>query len=304
MVAVADAVERRQGHVKSNGIELCYEDWGAVTDPPVVLIMGMGAQLVGWPPGLCDALVAGGRRVIRFDNRDIGLSAKLDHAGPVTSTQLAYLRAKLGMSVKAPYTLFDMAHDVVGLLDGLEISRAHVVGASMGGMIAQILAARHEARVASLTSIMSTSGARWLPEGKFRALKRLATAPPSREREDMIHHFSTTLKIIGSPGYPMTGEELRNRVTTGIDRAYYPAGSARQMLAVLASGSRVRLLRNISVPSLVIHGSHDPLVPVSHGKHTASCIPGARLEVIRGMGHDLPPRLLPRIADLILEHTA
>lgn len=295
---------RRSGYADANGIRLCYEDWGSLDHPPVVLIMGLGAQLVGWPEDLCQTLVDGGRRVIRFDNRDIGLSDKLSSPGHKTSTKLAYVRSRLGLPVTAPYTLHDMAQDVTGLLDVLEIDRAHIVGASMGGMIGQILAARHAERIASLTSVMSTSGARWLPQGKLKAIMRLGMAPPSDERDEMIEHFATTLKIIGSPGFPMSRDERRERAAIGLDRAYHPAGTARQMMAVMASGPRTHLLRRISVPTLVIHGSKDPLVPLSHGRHTARVIPGARLEIIHGMGHDLPPRLLPRLAELILEHTA
>lgn len=295
--------ERRGGKVAANGIEICYEDWGDPQHPPVVLIMGLGTQLVGWPEDLCRALVDGGRRVIRFDNRDIGHSQKLENSRNSTSVRMAYVRTRLGLPVRAPYTLFDMAADVVGLLDALEIDRAHLVGASMGGMIAQILSARHSERVSSLTSIMSSSGARWLPQGRLKALMRLGMAPPSRERDAMLDHFATTLKIIGSPGFPMSHEQRRARAAIGLDRCYYPAGTARQMLAVFASGPRTHLLREIKVPSLVIHGSKDPLVPLTHGRHTARSIPGARLEVIRGMGHDLPPQLFGRLTQLILDHT-
>ncbi len=297
-------IERRGGFAQSNGIRLCYEDWGAMDDPPVVLIMGLGAQLVGWPDAFCELLVEGGRRVIRFDNRDIGHSEKIDSAHAKTSSKLAYAKSRLGLRVKSPYNLYDMADDTLGLLDALQIARAHLVGASMGGMIAQIAAARHADRVTSLTSIMSSSGARWLPQGKIRALMRLGMAPSSSEREAMLEHFATTLRVIGSPGDLMTHEERRERAAIGLDRSYHPAGSARQMLAVMSSGPRTRLLRQIKVPSLIIHGSRDPLVPLGHGRHTARCIPGARLEVINGMGHDLPPRLLPRLAQLIVDHTA
>lgn len=296
-------MERRAGHAASNGIQLCYEDWGRLTDPPVVLIMGLGAQLVGWPEKFCELLVAGGRRVIRFDNRDIGHSEKIDSTYAKTSTKLAYAKSRLGLPVHAPYSLQDMADDVVGLLDALQIPRAHLVGASMGGMIGQIAAAVHADRVMTLTSIMSSSGARWLPQGQLRALLRLGKAPSSTERDVMLDHFATTLKVIGSPGFPMTHEERRERAAIGLDRAYHPAGTARQMLAVMASGPRTALLKKIQTPSLVIHGAKDPLVPLWHGRHTARCIPNARLEVIRGMGHDLPTGLLPQLATLILEHS-
>ncbi len=294
----------RRGVVQSNGIKLCYEDWGAEQDPPVVLIMGLGAQLVGWPEEFCQMLVNGGRRVIRFDNRDIGHSEKIETAHAKISTKVAYIKSRLGLPVHAPYSLNDMSDDVLGLLDGLEIPQAHLVGASMGGMIAQITTASHPTRISSLTSIMSSSGARWLPQGKIRALNRLGMAPRSNEREDMLDHFATTLKVIGSPGFPMTDEERKEKAAIGLDRAYHPAGSARQMLAVMSSGPRTRLLRRIKAPALIIHGSKDPLVPLRHGRHTAACIPNARLKVIRGMGHDLPPKLYAHLSELILDHTS
>lgn len=298
-----EAIRRVESKVQANGLHLCVEDWGTVGHPVVVLIMGLGAQMVGWPEDLCRAIVAGGRRLIRFDNRDIGLSEKLETHSIRASTHLAYAKSRIGLPVQAPYTLHDMSADVVGLLDALDIGQAHLVGASMGGMIAQITAAEHPARVATLTSIMSTSGARWLPQGKLKALMRLGMRPPSTDREVMLDHYATTLKIIGSPGFPMSRDERRERAAIGLDRAYYPEGSGRQMMAVMASGPRTRLLKKIQCPTLVIHGSRDPLVPLSHGRHTARCIPNARLEVIKGMGHDLPPRLLPRLARLIVEHT-
>lgn len=296
--------DRRGGTVQANGIQICYEDWGDEQAPAVVLIMGLGAQLVGWPEAFCKMLVDGGRRVIRFDNRDIGHSEKIETTHAKISTKLAYARSRLGLPIKAPYTLYDMSADVIGLLDALQIEQAHLVGASMGGMIAQITSAQHPDRVTTLTSIMSSSGARWLPQGKLKALMRLGMAPPSRERDVMLNHFALTLEVIGSPGFPMTHEERLERAAIGLDRSYHPAGTARQMLAVMSSGPRTQLLKNIKVPSLVIHGSHDPLVPLRHGRHTAHCIPNARLEVIRGMGHDLPAKLFPRLSDLILEHTA
>ena len=295
--------ERREGLVQANGIQICYEDWGAVSDPVVVLIMGLGAQLVGWPEKLCQAIVDGGRRVVRFDNRDIGHSQKFESFKSRTSSNVAYAKSRLGLPVHAPYKLEDMAADVIGLLDALSIEEAHLVGASMGGMIAQIAASKYPQRVSSLTSIMSSSGARWLPQGKLKALLRLGMRPPSTDRDVMLDHYATTLKILGSPGFPMTRDERRQRAAIGLDRKYYPEGSGRQMLAVMASGPRTQLLRKIRVPTLVIHGSKDPLVPVSSGRHTARCIPGARLEVIQGMGHDLPTGLLPHLSELILQHT-
>lgn len=292
----------RNGKVDIGDLHLYYEDWGKPDDPVILLIMGLGAQLVAWPDELVQMLVEGGYRVIRYDNRDVGLSAKIKNKERFQPIRNAYVRAKLGFKVRAPYTLRDMADDAVALLDALNIERAHVVGASMGGMIAQLIAALHGERVLSLVSLMSSSGAPWLPSGKLQLLLRMVTKPPSTEKDVLLAHYMKTMRMMGSPGFPMSREEMRARTLRWIERAYHPAGTARQMLAILATGSRVKYLRRIQVPSLVIHGKADPLVPASHGKHTARCIPGAKLELIPGMGHDLPPELLPRLADLILRH--
>ena len=296
-------IKPRIGQVDIGSLHLHYEDWGKLDDPVILLIMGLGAQLVAWPDEFVQLLVDGGYRVIRYDNRDVGLSAKVKNAGRFQPIRNAYVRAKLGFKVAAPYTLKDMAKDAVALLDALNIEQAHVVGASMGGMIAQLVAARHADRTLSLVSLMSSSGAPWLPSGKLSLLLRMVTKPPSLERDAMLAHYMKTMHMMGSPGFPMTREEMRARTARWIDRAYHPAGTARQMLAIMATGSRVRYLRRIQVPTLVIHGKADPLVPASHGKHTARCIPGASLEVIDGMGHDLPPALLPKLSGLILAHT-
>lgn len=294
---------KRSGQVDIGDLHLYFEDWGDAGNPVILLIMGLGAQLVAWPDDLVRRFVEGGYRVIRYDNRDTGLSAKIQ-AERMQPIRNAYVRAKLGFRVAAPYTLRDMADDAVALMDALQIDSAHVVGASMGGMIAQLVAARHGTRVHSLVSLMSSSGARWLPGGKLRLLLRMVTRPPSMDKDVLLAHYMQTMRMMGSPGFPMSREEMRARTLRWIERAYHPAGTARQMLAILASGSRVSELRRIQVPTLVIHGQNDPLVPVAHGRHTASCIPGARLEVIPGMGHDMPPSLLPHLAGLILPHLA
>ncbi len=294
--------EPRSGKVDIGDLDLHYEDWGDQAAEPILMIMGLGAQLVAWPDELMQLLVDGGYRVIRYDNRDVGLSAKVKNAGRFQPIRNAYVRAKLGFKVAAPYTLRDMANDAVALLDALNIQSSHIVGASMGGMIAQLVAARHAERTRSLVSLMSSSGAPWLPSGKLRLLLRMVTKPPSLERDVMLAHYMKTMHMMGSPGFPMTREEMRERTLRWLDRAYHPAGTARQMLAIMATGSRVRELRRIKAPTLVIHGRDDPLVPASHGRHTARCIPGAELEIIPGMGHDLPPMLLPRLADMILQH--
>lgn len=292
----------RNGRVDIGDLHLYYEDWGCETAPVILLIMGLGAQLVAWPDAFVRLLVDGGYRVIRYDNRDVGLSAKVKNRERFQPIRNAYVKAKLGFRVAAPYTLKDMAADAVALLDSLDIERAHVVGASMGGMIAQLVAARHGERVLSLVSLMSSSGAPWLPSGKLKLLLRMVSKPPSTEPDVLLAHYMQTMHMMGSPGFPMNREEMKARTQRWIERAYHPAGTARQMLAIMATGSRVKYLRRIHVPTLVIHGRQDPLVPVSHGKHTASCIPGAVLEIIDGMGHDLPPDLLPRLSKLILAH--
>jgi pimeloyl-ACP methyl ester carboxylesterase len=240
--------------------------------------------------------------VIRFDNRDIGLSGKL-HGAPRVNLPMALLRSFLGLKIHAPYRIDDMADDAIGLLDALGIRKAHIVGASLGGMIAQSAAARHTERTRSLVSLMSTSGDPRLPKAKPRAAATLlARRPPKGDREASIEFGVRVLKTISSPGYPPDEDDLRARVAAAFDRAYYPAGVARQLLAIMASGSRVEMLKTIRVPTLVLHGADDPLVPVEGGKSTAALIPGAELEIISGWGHDLPAALLPRLAERIADH--
>jgi pimeloyl-ACP methyl ester carboxylesterase len=287
--------------VRANGLNLEYESFGEPRDPAILLVMGLGAQLVLWPDALCQALAGAGYRVIRFDNRDVGLSTKLEHPRRPKLVRAA-IAARLGLKVKAPYTLNDMAQDAVGLLDALNVPRAHVVGASMGGMIAQILAARHEPRVKSLVSIMSTSGNPRLPQARLDLQLRLVRRPAGSDREALIEHSMETWRLIGSPHYPPSEQELRAKVERSYDRSSYRHGLARQTLAIIASGSRVPLLRRIQAPTLVIHGEEDPLVPVAAAYDLARHIPGARLEIVEGMGHDLPPALIPTFSRMILQH--
>lgn len=287
--------------VRANGLQIEYESFGEATHPAILLIMGLGGQLVMWPDGFCAGLARAGYRVIRFDNRDVGLSTKLDHLGKpaLLRASLAYT---LGLPVRAPYTLDDMALDTLGLMDALSIESAHVVGISMGGMIAQLLAGRHLARVRSLTSIMSSSGNPRLPGPTLPVRLHMIRRPARRDREGLIAHGIRTWRLIGSPGYPDTEAELREKVARQIDRNVHPAGFVRQMTAIMASKSRVPLLRCIQVPTLIIHGKQDPLVPVAAAHDLVRHLPQARLEIIDGMGHDLPRALLPRIEALILEH--
>ena len=285
--------------VTANGITLEYESLGDADRPPVLLIMGLGMQLVSWPDPFCQGLVQRGLRVLRFDNRDCGLSQKMDHLGKPRLLR-TLMRARLGLAPRAPYGLDDMALDSVALLDVLGIRQAHVVGASMGGMIAQLIAARHPQRVLSLTSIMSSTGARYLPQPKARIRRQLLRRPrdPS-DVEAVTQHLVRMFTLIGSPGYPTPPEELNERIRRTVERGYHPAGVARQLVAVIANGDRSPRLGRITCPALVIHGRADPLVPFACGVDTAVKIPNSRLVAIDGFGHDFPPQLFERMVDLI-----
>ncbi|MDB5797863.1 MAG: alpha/beta hydrolase [Paucimonas sp.] len=286
----------------SNGIRIAYEALGDSRDTPLLLIMGLGAQLVDWPDSFCELLVDSGYYVIRFDNRDSGLSERMDHLGK-PNLPLAYMKSLMLMPVNSGYLLDDMAADAIGLLDALDIPRAHVVGASMGGMIAQIMAARHPQRVMSLTSIMSTSGRRSLPGPLPRVREAMMARPPrAGDVEALVAHSMQLFRLIGSPGYPIPEVELRRRVGNAVGRGASRVGTARQLLAVTASGDRIALLPTIRVPTLVIHGSDDPLVPVFAARDVARLVPGAVLHEIPGMGHDLPPQLDVQLTTLIDAH--
>jgi pimeloyl-ACP methyl ester carboxylesterase len=279
-----------------NDVELCYETFGDPGDPTMLLVMGLATQMVGWPDEFCEQLAARGFFVIRFDNRDVGRSQKMDF--PVPTVKQLLLRDKRA----ARYTLEHMAADGIGLLDHLGISHAHVVGVSMGGMIAQTMAARPPDRVISLASIISNSGARWSGRPSPRMYPMLLKSPP-RDREGYIRHTVATFKKIGSTGFPPDEAELRRTAERSYDRGLNPAGSVRQLAAIIASGDRTPLLRTITAPTVVIHGDKDRLVPTSGGRATAKAIPGARLVIIEGMGHDLPRGAWPRMLDAI-EHNA
>jgi proline iminopeptidase len=279
-----------------------YESLGDPSHPAIVLIMGLGMQLMAWPDLFCQQLVARGYRVVRFDNRDCGLSGRAPGKKRV-NLLLAMAASALGLPVRTPYTLEDMAGDAIGLMDRLGIERAHIVGASMGGMIAQVLAAKFPQRVLSLTSIMSTSGNRKVSKPTKPARKVLLSRPTNpKDPESVIEYMVNMFGVIGSPGYPSSKEELRSRIGHSVRRAYEPAGTARQLLAIIASGDRRKLLHTIAVPTLVIHGADDPLVPIAAGRDTAQNIPGASLLVIEGMGHDFPEALMPRLAQAIADH--
>ncbi len=283
------------------GIKLAYERMGDPDNPTVILIMGLGAQMRIWPDALCYALVDKGYQVVRFDNRDVGLSSQLDdHGNP--SLLAAWLSTKLKRKAQVPYTLKDMARDVLALMDELKIDSAHLVGASMGGMIAQILAAKHKKRVRSLTSIMSSNTSPGLPGAKLDVLLKLARRPTPFNREAAIRYTMRMNRLIGSPAYPMDEMELRALAETSVERSASPTGFKRQLVAITAAGDRSHLLKKIKVPTLVIHGSDDPLIPARMGEDTAAAIRKAKLKIITGMGHDLPPLLVPKLVKLLSKH--
>jgi pimeloyl-ACP methyl ester carboxylesterase len=288
--------------ISANGIEIAYDERGSRDDPAILLIMGLATQMIAWPDALCDGLAAHGFRVVRFDNRDVGLSSKFEAAPPIDLGAVLQ-RVMAGEKIDPPYDLTDMARDTVGLMDRLVIERAHVVGASMGGMIAQIVAAKYPNRVRSLVSIMSSSGDPGLPQAKPEAMTAIMQArPDANDRELAILHGMKVYRAIGSPGFPTSDDELRLKVGAAFDRSYYPSGVGRQFAAILANGSRVGMLRGLSVPTLILHGADDPLVPVEAGRHTAALIPGASLSVIPGMGHDIASGLIPVLVEAIAAH--
>jgi pimeloyl-ACP methyl ester carboxylesterase len=264
--------------------------------------MGLGGQSIMWDEGFCEALAERGHYVVRYDNRDVGLSTKFDAAGIPNVLELMQQSAA-GAKPAVPYTLDDMADDAAGLLDALGLDSVHLCGASMGGMIAQTVAIRHGLRLRSLTSIMSSTGNPSLPPAKAEAMAVLMTPPP-RDRAGSIEASVVTWRTIGSPGFPFHEAKIRERAGRLYDRSFYPQGTARQMAAILAHGSRVEKLRGVSAPTLVIHGAADPLVPLEGGHDTARAIPGAELLVIEGMGHDLPEGAWPTLVGAISEHTA
>ncbi len=286
----------------ANGITIAYETHGDPHDPPVLLVMGLGMQLTGWPQDFVDGLVEQGYYVIRYDNRDSGLSSKLRQHGAPSMT-LTWLKTLVRWPVTPAYTLHDMADDARGLLDFLGVPKAHVVGASMGGMIGQIFAARHAERTLSLTSIMSSSGRRGLPGPTSVARKAILRMPANpRDQAQVVERMVQTLRTIGSPAYPTPEKLLRTRIEEALARNTCPDGIARQMVAIVACGDRTPLLGDIRCPAMVIHGAADPLIPLACGEDTAQAIPNAALHVIEGMGHDLPPQLIERLIALIDAH--
>jgi pimeloyl-ACP methyl ester carboxylesterase len=281
--------------ISANGLQLEVEDHGPLGGEPLLLIMGLGMQLVGWHEDLVRLFVARGFRAIRFDNRDIGLSQGFDGQG-VPNMPMAALMHVVGLPLRPPYTLADMADDAAGVLDALGIASAHVCGASMGGMIAQQMALRHARRVRSLTLIMTTSGARRLPGPSLEVRRAMLAAPSNpRDLESVLAHYRRLYTLIGSPGLRPSDDWLDTRLRLSLGRSYRPQGTTRQLMAILADGDRSPQLSRIGVPTQVIHGAADPLVPVAAGHDLARKIRGARIDVIEGMGHDLPQPLWPRI---------
>ena len=284
-----------------NGVRLEVEVHGPAGGEPLLMIMGLGMQLVAWPDGLVEQLVARGFRVIRFDNRDVGLSQPFDQLG-VPNIPMAALLHTFGLPVKAPYQLADLARDAVGVLDALGIERAHVCGASMGGMIAQHLGFAHGQRLKSLTLMMTTSGHRSLPKESLKVRRAMLSRPrrastPEQKFENVLDHYVSLYGVIGSPGYPAELNHLRDRISRAVKRSFRPQAVARQLVAIAADTHRAERLPRISAPTLVLHGEADPLIPVAAAHDLARRIPGAQLATIAGWGHDLPEALWPRLAD-------
>ncbi|MBC7435745.1 MAG: alpha/beta fold hydrolase [Bdellovibrionales bacterium] len=301
--------------VKANGINIEVEDTGSggsqpgdaadglhAKRPVVVLIMGLGMQLVAWPMQLVQALSDAGYRVVRHDNRDVGLSQQMDHLG-TPNVVWESIKLKLGFLPRAPYSIHDMAHDTLGVMDALGIDRAHIVGASMGGMIAQRVAIEAPQRTLSLTSIMSTSGARGLPEASGKVIRALLGRPSGTGEEALVAHYIKLFKVIGSPGYPTPDDVMRERILLMVRRSTYRPGTLRQLVAIAAdTGPRARDLARVASPALVLHGKADPLIPYPCGEDTARRIPGANMVGIPGMGHDLSAGVIDQLVPHLLAH--
>ena len=289
-------IDQKASKVGPAGIDIAYQRLGEPDAPVVLLVMGIAAQSIHWPDAFCRGLVDRGLQIIRFDNRDSGLSTHLADA------PLPNLPAALGGDLSsASYTLSDMAVDAVGLLDALGIEKAHVVGASMGGAIAQTMAIEHAGRVRSLTSMMSTTGNRSVGQASPEVLREVFSGPPATRRDEVIEQMLRVSRAVRSPGYPTDDDEIAARAGRAYDRSYDPTGIARQAVASVASGDRTERLRQLNVPTLVIHGLADRMCDASGGRATAEAIPGAELMLIEGMGHDMPPGLRLELADRIAD---
>jgi pimeloyl-ACP methyl ester carboxylesterase len=289
-------------NIRANNIDIYYEENGPADAPVILLVMGLGAQMIAWPDEFIDGLVAKGHRVIHYDNRDVGLSQRIDGA-KTPNLVWTMLKARFGLPVRVPYTLTDMAADGIGLLDALGIDKAHVAGASMGGMIVQLMAANHRERLLSMTSIMSSSGKPGLPGARADIQKSfMVKRPPDASRDEAVAFGTELVRSFSYPD-PARPENAHAELTAkAFDRGYYPVGTRRQLLAIIADGSRVERLKTITTPTLVVHGGADPLVPKEGSEDIARHIPGARLEIIDEMAHDLPPSQVGRMVDLIAGH--
>ena len=285
-------------NVPVNGINIEYEEFGEQSATPLLLIMGLGAQMVRWPEPFCQQLASRGFRVIRYDNRDVGLSTKFHEQCPDPGQLLGDVLQ--GKDVSVPYTLDDMADDAAGLLQALEIPTAHVVGASMGGAIAQLVAIHHPRQVLTLTSIMSSTGDPDLPQPAPEIMALLVKPVPD-EREAMVQQSIETSRTLYGPGFTFDEARIREMIELSLDRDPDRTGQGRQMLAIVSAGSHKEALGSVKAPTLVIHGDADPLVPIAGGYDTAEAIPGAKMLVIEGMGHSQPEGAWPRIIDSIVE---
>ncbi len=287
---------------KANGIEICYETFGDKGNPTVLFVMGLGAQMIAWPDIYMNGMVEAGYHVVRYDNRDVGLSQKFDGAG-MPDFQALVKDLVAGKTPEVPYYLADMAADGIGLMDALGIDKAHIIGASMGGMIVQQMAIDAPERISSMVSIMSTTGDPSVPQATEEAMAVLTTpAPDTDDIEILVDHAMKNRKVIGGDGFEDNIEEARAMAARIIKRSVYPIGAARQRAGIMASGSRTEALKSVTVPTLVIHGDKDPLVRVEGGIHTAETIPEARLEILEGMGHASFPRYQQRILALLSDH--
>lgn len=289
-------------HIIANSIKLAYEEHGDPSAPPVLMIMGLGGQLTMWPDDLISSFVACGYRVITFYNRDIGLSHQHSGETPPKILRQIILR-RLGIRMKTPYALMDMANDTIALMQGLALERAHIVGISMGGMIGQHVAALAPERVQSLTAIMTTTGNPKLPRPSGKVMEAMVRrGPPPTTRDAIIDLSVKTFGVIGTPGEDHNTNGMRDRITLSYDRNYNPAGVARQMSAIVAAGDFRKYTRRIQAPTLVLHGSADPLVPIEGGHDIAKLVRGAQMKILDGMGHDVPPRFLPSMTQSMLDH--
>lgn len=288
--------------ISANNIDIFYEDNGPADAPVILLVMGLGTQMIAWPDDMIRGLIGRGFRVIHYDNRDVGLSQRMDGA-PAGNLIWAMVKARFGLPIGPAYSLSDMAQDGIGLLDALGIDKAHVVGVSMGGMIAQLMATLHPERLFTMTSIMSSSGRPGLPGPRADIRKRLmAPRPANPSRDEAIRLGAESLESISFADRKRSHDAFVDMAARAFDRGYYPIGMKRQLLAIIADGSRVERLKSIRVPTLVVHGGADPLVPREGSEDIARLVPGARLEIIEAMAHDLPPSQVAHMVDLISEH--